>query len=739
MLSRWRTTERSAARHEEQAPSPHAPAISQLLRFPRALAAVLGTAAWAWWWLIASHHGSPETQFLLWLAALLLWSLALFSAWRVPRSSWPTAVACVVVALLTLPRLLSLDNVPYQVTLDEAIDPSFGLRGLHEQWWVTGAGISWFFSHLAQVLQAWPCLFLDPLFGARLASLILGLASLASTYALAGRMFGKRTAVVAVTVMACSYWHIAYSRMAYSYMQPVLIVPLALHVLLFGVTEGNRFLQFVGGALLGVSALVYTPGRVVIPIFCIWLVHWSFTGNGRLRQAASAVVVISLGGLILLSPFLQARGPARFLVRYRATTQGAAGPLHVLNANGWTSPTAMQMLATQLRKAVRVYYAADAWMAPHDWAPTPLLDRVSLILALMGLGIAVVGLRDSNRFLLVAWIAATFISGQLLTDVPHAAYRAAPLLPALAICAALPLNRLASALRRWQLLRNRYVEMGGLLVLVGLIFPLNMAALDAYLLPHRRDPGTGMARLIRAGSAAPTYYLVAPGALASSPPFQLLDSGRSVRDIASLMDSLGTEIDPTRDAVFVLDPTMAAAAAAIRRCYPGAMPVSGPYPPGPHPVLGWFVSRPAIAAGRNCAVAANGPGLRARYFSGENWDGEVRERVEDWPVHWMTVREARRFGSIEWSGWLRLPISGEYRFRFSTVRTRGSASVGEHLDMDAETTVSARFDQGWYPVRLRCKTRFRALCWLRWLPPGGDLRAIPRELFSPDEITSRSG
>ena len=246
-----------------------------------------------------------------------------------------------------------------------------------------------------------------------------------------------------------------------------------------------------------------------------------------------------------------------------------------------------------------------------------------------------------------------------------------------------------------------------------------------------------MARLIRAGSVAPTYYLVTSESMASSPPLQLLSLGRSVRDVASLMDSLGTEIDPTRDAVFVLDPSMAGAATAIRRCYPGAMPISGPYPPGPRPVLGWFVSQPAVAAGRNCTVAPDGPGLRARYFSGENWDGELRrERVEDWPVHWITTEEAKRFGSIEWSGWLRLPISGEYRFRFSTVRTRGSASVGDQLHIDAEVNASARFQEGRYPVRLRCQTRPRALCWLRWAPPGGAFDAIPSELFSPGTTIS---
>ena len=213
---------------------------------------------------------------------------------------------------------------------------------------------------------------------------------------------------------------------------------------------------------------------------------------------------------------------------------GAQGPLHLLIANGWTSPAAMRVLATQLQTAVRVYYTGGAWMSVDDYAPVALLDPVSLTLAVMGLGIAVVGLRDSNYFLLVVWIAITFISGQLLTDVPHAAYRAAPLLPALAICAGLAVNQLASAMRRWQPAQNRYVEISGLLVLVALVLPFNLAALNAYLSARSRDPGTGMARLIGAGSTAPIYYLVASGSMTSFPRFSCsAPAGPSVMSPAS--------------------------------------------------------------------------------------------------------------------------------------------------------------------------------------------------------------
>lgn len=75
--------------------------------------------------------------------------------------------------------------------------------------------------------------------------------------------------------------------------------------------------------------------------------------------------------------------------------------------------------------------------------------------------------------------------------------------------------------------------------------------------------------------------------------------------------------DTTRDAVFVFHPAMAEAGAQIvRRCYPGAVTISGPYPAGPQPVVAFAVSREALAAAGSCGAPADGVGLLARYFSG---------------------------------------------------------------------------------------------------------------------------
>lgn len=700
----------------------------------RWLSAMLGTGVWVYWWTAATRHAPPQVLFFAWLASLVLWGLALFSAWSVPRPTWATAYAVVVIALLTLPRSLSLGEAPYRVTLDEANDAFFGLQMLRQRPWEIVSGASVFFDHpyLTQGLLAWPCLFLEPLFGARLASLLLALASLASTYVLAHRMFGARAAVVAVTVLACSYWHMANSRMAYPYMEPVLMLPLVLHLLLFGVSERNRFVQFLGGALLGASLLVYTPARIVIPISVLWFGHRLLGRKETLRESVVAGAVIALGAAIFLSPYLQAHGMRTVTGRFEIAAIGEQAPLHLIRASGWTSPAAFRALSNQLRAAAGVYVAGGALMAVGDISRPPLLDPVSLTLALVGLAMAASRPRDSNRFLLVAWVAATFVLAQVITDVPTSAYRAAPLFPAVAICAGLAADRIANAARRWLPLAHPYLQIGALISLVAVILPPNLVALRTYLVDRSRDAGTAMVRLLGEGSVTPIYYRVSFVPMGDLLLSWFLAPGRTVRDVPNLMDWLGTEIDAKRDAVFVVDPSVAAASAVIRRCYPAAVTLTAPHQSGADPVLALRVSQYAITVGRDCTLPAQGPGLRARYYSGDNWDGEVqRERIEDWLIR-RAGKEGERFGSVEWSGLLRLPVSGEYRFQLLTDGAPGMASIGSQIQLQPQGIGAAQFDRGEHPILLRCQMRKGNLCWLRWAPAGGgDFQAIPPEFLLP--------
>jgi uncharacterized membrane protein len=594
------------------------------------------------------------------------------------------------------------------------------------------------FNYLTEALQTWPALFLPPLFGARLASTLLGIVSLALTYFLACRLFGRTAGAVAVTVIACSYWHMVFSRTPYQFMQTVALVPGALLALVVGTEERNRFLQFISGALIGMSLLTYTPARIVIPLGAAWFVHRAVFSGAGWRETAKGAAVITLGAAIFLSPFQQRQGVFSAVARYRqVSTQLGDSPLRRMQEAGWTSPAARQILADQINRAARVYYHGGAEVGVADISVDALVDPVSLALALCGVALALTRLRDSNCFLLAVWLGATFVLGQVLTNIPHSSYRAAPICPALAICAGLAgaaFNDLVLTRLRARRLAAQTVA---LVALLAVLAPLNLRYLADYFAQRSRDAVVGMDRLIAAGSTVPVYYVVEAGH--PHPCLRFLTTGRTVRELPSLMDDLST-IDTTRDAVFVFHPAMAEAGAQIvRRCYPGAVTVSGPYPTGPQPVVALAVSQEALAAAGNCGAPADGVGLLARYFSGADWDGKVtRERIEDWPLRWVTREDTEQFRSVEWSGFLRIPASGFYMFELLTGDAEGDVALDSQVLLEHQGSTRTRLDAGEYPLRFRCQPDILGWCWLRWAPPGGVFESIPRQYFRPPRNGSPS-
>jgi len=680
---------------------------------------------------------------LVWLAALFLWALALFSTWKVRRPGRTTVWAALVIAALSLPRTLSLAAAPYRVTPDEVCWEFHGLPMLAEHpWEIFAGGDDGPHNHMnyfTEALQTWPALFFEPLFGARLPSAFLGIVSLALTYLLACRLFGRAAGAVAVTVIACSYWHVVFSRTPYPFMETVALVPGALLALVVGTEERNLFLQFISGALIGMGLLAYDPARIVIPLAAAWFAHRAvFSGMGW-REAVKGAAVITLGAAIFLSPFHQRQGVFSALARYRqVSTQLEGGPVRRMKEAGWTTPAARQILANQINRAARVYYSQGAEVGTTDISSDPLVDPVSLALALCGLALALIRFRDSNCFLLVVWVGATFVFGQVLTNIPHSSYRAAPICPALAICAGLAgatfNDHVLTPLRT----RRAAAQTVALVVLLAVLAPLNLRYLADYFAQRSRDPVVGMDRLIAAGSTAPVYYVLEAGPQHACLSF--LTTGRTVRELPSLIDGLST-IDRTRDAVFVFDPAMAEAGAEIvRRCYPGAVTVSGPYPAGPQPVLALAVSQEALAAAGSCGAPADGVGLLARYFSGADWDGTVtRERIEDWPLRRVTSEDSAQFRSVEWSGFLEIPASGFYLFELLTGDAAGDVAIGSQVQLEHQGSTRIHLDAGEYPLRFRCRPETSGSCWLRWAAPGGVLESIPRQYLRPPRNGSPNG
>jgi hypothetical protein len=250
------------------------------------------------------------------------------------------------------------------------------------------------------------------------------------------------------------------------------------------------------------------------------------------------------------------------------------------------------------------------------------------------------------------------------------------------------------------------------------------------------SPLESMARLVEAGSPTAQYYLVTPAPLAQDPMLRQRAGTKSIRDVASVMDTLGVDPEHGREAVFIFAPSLVEAAFAVRRCYPGARLLVQPSAKEVETVIALAVAPQAVDAGRNCTLIEPVHGLRARYFKGADWNGPVSmARVEDWPVRFR--HDLERYQSIEWTGTLEIPAAGTHQFQLWSRNARGSAAIGAQVSVEAGTPAVASLAAGIYPLRIRCKPQSTdGACWLRWAPPGGQLQAIPSVLLRPADATT---
>lgn len=690
-----------------------------------------GFAALAVWRVVVARAYPVEVPFAIWAIALILFGAALFRPWHIPRPNAFSLLVAAVIAAALVPRFVGSEFDPYEVTLDEAIHPLLGHEILASEPWRIFDGVADHFAtpYVDLVLQA----LLPGLRGARWMSAILSAISLWATYGLARRLYDRETALFATIVLACAYWHIAFARTGYPFMQTMAIVPLALWALAVGLQEDRDFPLFVGGLLLGLSALVYTPGRIVVPIFALW---WTLGALLR-RFRARSILPVALGLIAFLSPYLYRHHYSIFLSRFRGTSAAATTPLGAAAEQGWLSESFLNAFAAQVKTAARIYADGGGWMAPHSGAPGPMIDQVTLALAVAGLVLCLVRLNRSASLLLLIWVAAVFFGGQVFTDVPQSAYRAAPLLPALAIAAGAVLATLAALLGRAAGGRR---EIGRLLTGVAALaclVPANLAFLDLFHEARIDDPTAAMARVVGNGDPKRRYFVVDIYPNVYGPRFKILVGDNPVRDVDSLSDLLGPqlaeEIGPrSRGAVIILGPLLRAAEQSVRRCYPGAIPLTIPHWRGSRTPAAFWLRPQAIANGADCALTLRDErGLRATYYAGESFDGEVvRRRIEDWPMRWLPP-EKRDFGSVEWRGFLNVPVEGTYKMHLMATSVGSAAQIGNALVLKPGETLPVRLSARPYPVTLRLRAEPNAQFGLFWIPPGGDTEAVPPSVLSP--------
>lgn len=154
-------------------------------------------------------------------------------------------------------------------------------------------------------------------------------------------------------------------------------------------------------------------------------------------------------------------------------------------------------------------------------------------------------------------------------------------------------------------------------------------------------------------------------------------------------------------------------------------------------------SRADVCSPRN----PSGVGLQGEYFADEGCRGApLLTRIDpvvdfDAAFDWPLERAGERPRSVRWSGWVKPPVSGRYRFHVA-----GNASARVEVARvnvaDAGEPAAVVLDAGRFvPVRIELDSlsRAQARVAFEWTAPHGARYVVPRALLHlPTETVQRS-
>jgi hypothetical protein len=255
----------------------------------------------------------------VWLASIVLISAHLFAtSGRLGRPAWPDLVApCALVAALSPLYLLRLETWPVQVSSDEIAIMTYAKQYAATPH-VDLFGLSTYFGDPSGQLVVWGKL--GNLFGGvtlehmRLVHALCALLIIGISYALFRQLLPLGWALFGSAVLGLNHSLLIMSRMAMKENLPALVEVSSMALLLLGLRKQNLFATFVGGAVAGLGVYVHYSGRLVFPLWIVFLVVLAIAYRDELglRRLAGLGAVSTAAFALVATPYVIAyeRAPA---------------------------------------------------------------------------------------------------------------------------------------------------------------------------------------------------------------------------------------------------------------------------------------------------------------------------------------------------------------------------------------------------------------------------------------------
>ena len=385
------------------------------------------------------------------------------------RRRW---VLAAILTLATFLRFYHLDRFPPGLYFDEAMDGNNAMEALESRqfdvFYPEDNGREGFYVNAAAISIA---VFGNHAWSLRLPAAIFGVVTVLGLYLLVAEWIGPWEALLAAFLLATSFWHLIFSRVAFRAIAAPMFLVWAVWLLMVAARRGRVWWFVLAGSAYGLGFYTYPAYRVTVVLVAALLLAGYLAGR---RQKATvrptSILVFSVSAIVVAAPL------AWYFIQNPDMFWGRASQVSVLDR---PSP-AFEVVRNVWRTGRMLFTRGDHnWRHNVGWR-AELFWPVALCF-ILGLWPA---LRKYRMALL--WLALAMLPAVFATEAPHA-LRAILMLPAVCAIAAL------GARLVWQWLARRIparlLQAAAALAVLALAYEPYHTYFDVWV----RDPHTAEA------------------------------------------------------------------------------------------------------------------------------------------------------------------------------------------------------------------------------------------------------
>jgi 4-amino-4-deoxy-L-arabinose transferase-like glycosyltransferase len=267
----------------------------------------------------------------------------------------------------------------------------------------------------------------------RLSMALLGVATVALTYFAASQMFDRRTGLIATALMAFMGWHILFSRTAFMVTAQPLAEVLFLGLLFMAYKRETYVLYAAAGAVLGLGVYTYNAYPVFVAATVIFAAVLLVAERRRWRSLTPRLAVMFGVALVIALPLISYVRDEKndYFAHHKLISV-----LHKPEFKEENLPGKAQVLIERGVDWAKLMTLDPKIDYTDGSGVVPIIDRVTLVLLLAGVGVCLKLRRPGHLALLVFLLV---LPASAIVTVDAAARRSLGMAPIVAMLAALPL------------------------------------------------------------------------------------------------------------------------------------------------------------------------------------------------------------------------------------------------------------------------------------------------------------